>query len=155
MVFKKVLQGSSEAHTQPGRSCHTPGEDNVPDNLAVNGARDAVLQLQVHLGHGVLREDGGIRDVTCKLNVSERDRAKRGSQERRTNSSRLNHVADGESLDRLVLGGASRAVAASDGLDVATALLVSAATKSLLASCSKCEGRAVQSFVEHHRDSRC
>lgn len=64
--FIKVLQGSSEAHTQPGRSCHTPGEDNVPDNLAVNGARDAVLQLQVHLGHGVLREDGGIRDVTCK-----------------------------------------------------------------------------------------
>jgi hypothetical protein len=57
-------QGSSEAHTQPRRSCHTPGKDNVPDNLAVNGARDAVLQLQVHLGYGVLREDGGIRDVT-------------------------------------------------------------------------------------------
>lgn len=75
---RKVLQGSSEAHTQPGRSCHTPGEDNVPDNLAVNGARDAVLQLQVHLGHGVLREDGGIRDVTCELIVSEHDRAKRG-----------------------------------------------------------------------------
>jgi hypothetical protein len=30
----------------------------------VNGARDTVLQLQVHLGYGVLREDGGIRDVT-------------------------------------------------------------------------------------------
>jgi hypothetical protein len=56
-------QGSSEAHT-PKRSCHTPGTDNVPDNLAVNGARDAVLQLQVHLGDGVLGEDGGIRDVT-------------------------------------------------------------------------------------------
>jgi hypothetical protein len=57
-------QGSSEAHTQPWRSRHTPGEDNVPDNLAVDGARDTVLQLQVHLGDGVLREDGGIGDVT-------------------------------------------------------------------------------------------
>jgi hypothetical protein len=64
----------------------------------VDGARDTVLQLQVHLGDGVLREDGGIGDVT--------------------DSSRLNHVADGESLDSLILGGASRAVAASDGLDV-------------------------------------
>lgn len=53
---------------------------------------------------------------------------------RRTNSSRLNHVADGESLDRLVLGGASRAVAASDGLDVAAALLVSAAAKKLVSN---------------------
>lgn len=44
--------------------------------------------------------------------------------ERHTNSSRLNHVADGEALDRLVLGGATRAVAATDGLHVATALLV-------------------------------
>jgi hypothetical protein len=48
---------------------------------------------------------------------------------KRTDSSRLNHVADGESLDSLILGSASRAVAASDGLDVAAALLVSAAGK--------------------------
>lgn len=47
----------------------------------------------------------------------------------RTNGSRLDHVADGESLDRLILGCASRAVAAADGLDVATALLVSAAVE--------------------------
>lgn len=62
-----MRQGSSEPHTPPGRgwrSCHTPGEDNVPDNLAVNGTRDAVLQLKVHLGHGVLGEDRGIGDVT-------------------------------------------------------------------------------------------
>lgn len=70
----------------------------------MNGTRDAVLQLEVHLGDGVLGEDRGVRDVT--------------------NSSRLNHVADGESLDGLVLGGASRAVGATDGLDVAAALLV-------------------------------
>ena len=34
-----------------------------------------------------------------------------------TNSSRLDHVADGESLYRLVLGGAAGAVTASDRLD--------------------------------------
>lgn len=49
----------------------------------------------------------------------------------RTDGSRLNHVADGESLDRLILGGASRAVAAADGLGVAAALLVAAAVKML------------------------
>lgn len=48
-----------------------------------------------------------------------------------TNSSRLNHVADGKSLDRLVLGRASRAVAASDGLGVAATLLVAAVVLSL------------------------
>jgi hypothetical protein len=39
----------------------------------------------------------------------------------RTDRRRLNHVADGEPLDGLVLGGASRAVGAPDGLDVAAA----------------------------------
>lgn len=34
-------------------------------NLAVDGARDAVLQLQVHLGHGVVGEHGGVGDITC------------------------------------------------------------------------------------------
>lgn len=65
---RRTAQGSSEAPARPhweGAQSSLPGT-NVPDNLAVNGARDAVLQLQVHLGHGVLREDGGIRDVTCK-----------------------------------------------------------------------------------------
>jgi len=31
----------------------------------VDGARDAVLELQVHLWDGVLGEDGGIGDITC------------------------------------------------------------------------------------------
>ena len=44
-----------------------------------------------------------------------------------TDGGGLNHVADGESLDRLVLGCASRAVGATDGLDVAATLLVTAA----------------------------
>lgn len=51
---------------------------------------------------------------------------------RRTDGSRLDHVADGESLDRLVLGSASRAVGAADGLDVAAALLVTAAVSVLV-----------------------
>lgn len=52
-------------------------------------------------------------------------------KEERTNSSRLDHVADGETLDRLILGGAASAVAAADRVDVAAALLVAAAGKML------------------------
>lgn len=48
---------------------------------------------------------------------------------RHTDGGGLNHVADGESLDRLVLGSASRAVRAADGLDVATARLVATAIR--------------------------
>jgi hypothetical protein len=49
---------------------------------------------------------------------------------KRTDRGRLDHVADSESLDGLVLGGASRAVGATDGLDVtATGLVASAIVK--------------------------
>jgi hypothetical protein len=51
----------------------------------------------------------------------------RGLGGRHTDGGRLDHVPDGESLYRLVLGCASRAVGATDGLDVATTLLVAAA----------------------------
>jgi hypothetical protein len=53
---------------------------------------------------------------------------------RRTNGGRLDHVADGESLYRLVLGCASRAVGASDRLDVTTTLLVTSAKIHMSAS---------------------
>ena len=33
-------------------------------DLAVDGAGDAVLQLQVHFRHGVVGEDGGVGDIT-------------------------------------------------------------------------------------------
>lgn len=46
---------------------------------------------------------------------------------RRTDSGRLDHVPNGEPLDCLVLGGASGAVGAADGLDVTAALLVATA----------------------------
>lgn len=78
----------------------------------MDGAGNAVLELQVHLGDSVLREDGRIGDIT--------------------NGGGLDHVADGKSLDRLVLGSASRAVAAANGLDVAATLLVTAVGCSLL-----------------------
>lgn len=42
------------------------------------------------------------------------------------------HVSNGKSLYRLVLWGASRAVAASDGLDVAAAVLVTSTVNQLL-----------------------
>lgn len=40
-------------------------------DLAVDGARDAVLQLQVHLGDSVVGEDGGVGNITCKNILSE------------------------------------------------------------------------------------
>jgi len=78
----------------------------------VNSARDAVLKLQVHLWHDILVEDGGIGNIT--------------------DGSGLNHVADSEPLDGLVLGSASGAVGAADGLDVATSVLVTTVGGSLL-----------------------
>jgi hypothetical protein len=33
-------------------------------DLAVDGAGDAVLELEVHFGNGVVGEDGGIGDIT-------------------------------------------------------------------------------------------
>lgn len=74
--------------------------------------------------------------------------------DRRTDSGGLDHVADGESLDGLVLGSASRAVGASDGLDVTTALLVTSARNEEFAlvhfdNClCVCVSQAVQPIVD-------
>jgi hypothetical protein len=125
------------------------GGEDIPDDLAVDGARNAVLELEVHLGDRVLSEDRGVRDVTCvhilsvhRFNVLSftplpffsssvlvAQNSRVGFSGRRTDGGGLNHVADGESLDGLVLGGASRAVGATDRLDVAPAVLVAAAVK--------------------------
>ena len=53
-------------------------------------------------------------------------------EKKHTYSGRLDHVADRESLDRLVLWRASRAVGAANGLDVAAALLVATVGSALL-----------------------
>lgn len=50
----------------------------------------------------------------------------------RTDGSGLDHVADGEALDGLVLRGAASAVGAAHGLDVAAAILVTTAKEILL-----------------------
>lgn len=78
----------------------------------MDSAGDTVLQLEVHLGDGVIGEDRGVRDIT--------------------DGSGLNHVADGESLDGLVLGSAPSAVGAAHGLDVAAAVLVTTVVRPLL-----------------------
>lgn len=114
----------------------------IPHNLSVDGAGHAVLELQVHLGDSVLGEDRGIGDVTYiptkqlafpKFFFSNSSPAECGDiskgEIRHTDGGGLNHVADGESLDRLVLRSASRAVGATDGLDVATTALVASATR--------------------------
>ena len=36
-------------------------------DLAVDGATDAVLKLQVHLGDSVVGEDGCVGNITCRL----------------------------------------------------------------------------------------
>jgi len=82
------------------------------NDLAVNGTGDTVLQLQVHLGNGVFREYRCVRDIP--------------------NGCGFDHIADCEALYCLILGCASRAVAASDGLDVAAALLVTSVGRALL-----------------------
>lgn len=54
------------------------------DNLGVDGARHAVLDLEVELGQHVLLVDGGLGKIS--------------------DGGGLDHVSDGESLDGLVLG---------------------------------------------------
>ncbi len=85
------------------------------DNLVMDGARDAVVDLNVQLGQNVLLVDRGIRNVT--------------------DGGRLDHVADGEALDSLVLGDHTAAVGAANRGDVATALLVASVGSSLLRHC--------------------
>ena len=60
-----------------------------------------------------------------------------------TDRRRLDHVTDGEALDSLVLGDASRAVRATNEVDVATAVLVAAVVSSLLGLHEGSAGREV------------
>ena len=71
--------------------------------------------------------------------ISENDVAGRKARRRRrlgvggrTDGSRLDHVADGKSLDCLVLWGATGAVGASDWVHVSASLLVAAVGGALL-----------------------
>lgn len=81
-------------------------------DMRVDGTGDAVLHLQVQLRDGVAVVDAGVTHVTLGGGVD--------------------HVADEEALDGLVLGNGARTVAAAHVLDVATSLTVLAAVASLL-----------------------
>ena len=39
----------------------------LPDDFAVDGAGDAVLELEVHFWDSVFREDGGVGNVTFPI----------------------------------------------------------------------------------------
>jgi hypothetical protein len=51
------IQVDSKLYSKTGRC--------IPNDLAVDSAGDAVLQLQVHLRDGIVGENGGVRDITC------------------------------------------------------------------------------------------
>jgi len=73
------------------------------DDLGVNGARHAVVELGVQLGQSVHGVDGGVRDISDGCGFDD--------------------VTNHELLDRLVLGSAPGTVGAADRLDVSPALL--------------------------------
>lgn len=65
----------SAAHVAKKATVVVPAtRTNVPDNLAVDGARDTVLQLEVHLGNRVLGEHRSVRDITCNTLSSQPNR---------------------------------------------------------------------------------
>jgi len=82
------------------------------DDLGVNGARHAVVELGVQLGQSVDIIDrciGDISDGGC-----------------------FDDVTDHKLLNRLIFRGAPRAIGASDGLDVSSALLRSSVVATFL-----------------------
>jgi hypothetical protein len=85
------------------------------------GARTLVALVRLYLLKLVFGHRSGISvvDSRCSEKLS------------RTDGSRLDHVADGETLDGLVLGDAAGAVGAAHRLDVAAAILVATAIKSI------------------------
>lgn len=80
--------------------------------------------------------------MRIRIQGSEGEKKEEDDEEKRTtvytgltdisNSSRLDHVSDSESLDGLVLSNTTRTVGASDECDVSAALFVTAVISSLL-----------------------
>ena len=102
------------ANTDRGSTDTTVDGRTGANHAGVSSARDAVLSLDVKLG-----EDIGTGGVD-------------GSRSEITLSSSLNHVADKETLDSLILGDATRAVGAADSGDVTTTLTVLTTITTLL-----------------------
>jgi len=86
------------------------GPRSSPDNPLVNGGLDAVVHLDVKLGHVVVLVDGGLADVTEGGGVDD--------------------VSDDEALDRLVLGDGLAGGHTAHALHVSAALLVSSVAAS-------------------------
>ena len=71
--------------------------------MVVNGAGDAVVGLDVHLGKSVFFVDGSFSQIT--------------------DGGSFNHITDDEAADSLVLGDEAMAVDATNGLNVTASLL--------------------------------
>lgn len=71
--------------------------------------------------------------IRCMTSVEDKLEVVEGRLvDRRTDGSRLDHVADGESLDCLVLWSATGAVGATDWVNVSASLLVTSIGRALL-----------------------
>ena len=96
-----------------GRSPVLPGLPGpIPDDLGVDGAGDAVVELGVQLGQGVAGVHRCLRDIP--------------------DGGGLHDVPDHELPDGLVLGASLGAVSTTNVLDMAAAVLVTASVPTLL-----------------------
>ena len=101
------------------------------DVTSVHSAGDAVLGLDVQLGENVTRTvDGSSADIT--------------------DSSSLNHVADNETLNSLILGDAAATVGAADSADVTTALAVLTTVTALLGHFGSCEMKRLKNKMKNN-----
>ena len=126
------------ANTDRGSTDTTVDGRTGANHAGVSSARDAVLSLDVKLG-----EDIGTGGVD-------------GSRSEITLSSSLNHVADEETLDSLILGDATRAVGAADSGDVTTTLTILTTITTLLGhskSAKSGNDRKVRSMKEDFQDN--
>jgi len=126
------------ADTDRGSTDTTVNGRTGANHASVSSARNAVLSLDVELG-----EDIGTGGVD-------------GSRSEITLSSSLDHVADKETLDSLILGDAAGAVGAADSGDVTTTLTILTTITTLLwhfQSAKNGNYRKVRSREEDCRDN--
>lgn len=99
-----------ETHSR-WRSTITPASNRpYPDHVSVDGTRDTVMDLHVEFRKNVFRVNGGVTQIT--------------------NGSGLNHVADGKSLDGLVLWYATGTVRTPYRFDMPAARFIASTVSS-------------------------
>ena len=79
-----------------------------------------------------IKIDALVLRIVLSSHLDIRTQARSLEEAERTNGSTLNHVADCKSLYRLVLWCTSRAIGASNGLDVSSSLLIATAVVDVL-----------------------